>query len=70
MDSISSINKEKTTDKNVGLKLNVTTLQSCEKFQCKANEIYDALTKSEMVTAFTRSYVKLDATKGGEYVKL
>lgn len=58
--------KSATKASSVGLKLDVTTIKAVEKFQCKAQDLYEALTKSEMVTAFTRSYVKLDAVKGGE----
>lgn len=54
-----------TDNKSVGCKLDVTTVQVFENFQCRANEIYDAWTKPEMVSAFTRGPCKLDATKGG-----
>lgn len=52
----------------VGLKLDVQTIKITESFQCRAVELYEALTKKDMVEAFTRGPVKLDATKGGEYV--
>lgn len=52
---------------SVGVKLDVTTIKCNEKFQCNAEDFYNALTRSEMVTAFTRSYVKLDAVKGGQF---
>ncbi|KAL1378912.1 hypothetical protein pipiens_000517, partial [Culex pipiens pipiens] len=37
--------------------------QQNEQFQCRANELYDALTRQDMVTAFTRGHVKLDLFK-------
>ncbi|XP_044258659.1 activator of 90 kDa heat shock protein ATPase homolog 1 [Tribolium madens] len=54
-------------NKQVGLKLDVTTINITQQFQCTAQEFYDALTKIEMVTAFTRAHVKMDATKGGKF---
>lgn len=54
--------------KAVGVKLDVKTLDVVERFQCRANELYDALTRQDMVTAFTRGHVKLDLFKGGEFV--
>lgn len=48
-------------------KVDVTTLKLKEKFQCKAQDFYNALTKIEMVTAFTRGQVKLDAVNGGVF---
>ncbi|XP_058833672.1 activator of 90 kDa heat shock protein ATPase homolog 1 [Topomyia yanbarensis] len=55
-------------DKKVGCQLDVKTLETVERFQCRANELYDALTRTDMVTAFTRGHVKLDLFKGGEFV--
>jgi activator of HSP90 ATPase len=43
------------------------TLNFKENFQCKAKELYDALTKKEYVQAFTRGDVKLDFVKNGEF---
>lgn len=54
-----------TDDKPLGHKLAVSTVKLSENFQCRANEIYDAWTKPEMVTAFTRGPCKVDASKGG-----
>ncbi|KAF2884889.1 hypothetical protein ILUMI_21260 [Ignelater luminosus] len=48
-------------------KVDTSTLELKEKFQCRAQDLYDALTKIEMVTAFTRSEVKLDPVKGGVF---
>uniref|UniRef100_A0A2M4ANB2 Putative activator of 90 kDa heat shock protein atpase log 1 n=1 Tax=Anopheles triannulatus TaxID=58253 RepID=A0A2M4ANB2_9DIPT len=57
-----------TGSKNVGCKMDLKTLQTVEKFQCRANELYDALTREDMVTAFTRGYVKQELFKGGDFV--
>jgi len=46
-------------------KVDTTTLNIKEKFQCKAEDFYNALTRIEMVTAFTRGEVKLEPVKGG-----
>lgn len=51
-----------------GCKLDVKTLKTTEKFQCRANELFDALTREDMVTAFTRGYVKQELFKGGDFV--
>ena len=50
-----------------GLKIDTSTIRMVEKFQCKAAEFYDAMTRIEMVTAFTRSRAKLDPVKGGKF---
>lgn len=52
----------------VGCKLDVKTVKLSETFQCQAKDLFDALTKPELVTAFTRSTAKVDATRGGEFV--
>lgn len=54
-------------NKQIGLKLDVTTINVTQQFQCKSQEFYDALTRIEMVTAFTRAQVKMDASKGGKF---
>uniref|UniRef100_A0A1B0DFV0 Activator of Hsp90 ATPase AHSA1-like N-terminal domain-containing protein n=1 Tax=Phlebotomus papatasi TaxID=29031 RepID=A0A1B0DFV0_PHLPP len=51
---------------SVGHKISVVTITSSENFQCQANALYDALTRVEMVTAFTRAHVKMDPVPGGE----
>lgn len=38
----------------VGLKLDTKTIEMSEKFQCRGHEFYDAMTRIEMVTAFTQ----------------
>lgn len=57
------------TENNVqiGLKLETSTIKLSQKFQCKAQEFYDAMTRIEMVTAFTRGAVKIEAVKGGKF---
>lgn len=52
--------------RSVGCKLDVRTLSMTEEFHCNANDLYNALTKPEMVTAFTRAPAKVDAVRGGE----
>lgn len=51
---------------SIGCKLDVRTLSMSEEFHCSANDIYNALTKPDMVTAFTRAPAKVDAVRGGE----
>ncbi|GAB0098127.1 activator of 90 kDa heat shock protein ATPase homolog 1 [Sergentomyia squamirostris] len=52
---------------SVGHKIDVVTITSTETFQCQANALYEALTRVEMVTAFTRAPVKLEPVKGGDF---
>ncbi|KAL3277046.1 hypothetical protein HHI36_012407 [Cryptolaemus montrouzieri] len=58
------IHSEKKQD---GVKLDVTTIKDTQKFQCTAKEFYDAMTRIEMVTAFTHGPVKLDLFKNGRF---
>lgn len=53
---------------SMGLKQQVETIKITKQFQCRAQEFYDVLTKVEMVMAFTKGPVKLDAEKGGKFV--
>jgi len=53
--------------KVTGLKIDTTAISQVYKFQCTAEEFYNALTRIEMVTAFTRGHVKLDPVKGGSF---
>ncbi|CAO1391142.1 unnamed protein product [Diamesa hyperborea] len=53
--------------KPLGVKIDVKTLAFNEKFQCKASALYDALTRKELVTAFTRGDVNMEFKKGGEF---
>lgn len=56
-----------TQNKQIGLKIDTGTVTITQKFQCKAREFYEAMTRIEMVAAFTRGQVKLDAVKGGKF---
>lgn len=38
----------------LGVKLDTKSIELSEKFQCRAQEFYDAMTRIEMVTAFTQ----------------
>lgn len=51
----------------IGVKLDTSTINTTQKFQCTGQEFYDSMTRIEMVTAFTRGVVKLDAVKGGKF---
>lgn len=53
---------------SIGYKLDVQTITFSETFQCRASDLYDALTKEELVTVFTRNQAKVDATRGGEFI--
>ncbi|XP_017465078.1 PREDICTED: activator of 90 kDa heat shock protein ATPase homolog 1 [Rhagoletis zephyria] len=67
---LNNVNSVKSSDNtnNVGCKLDVKTLKITEEFNCCANDLYNALTKEEMLTAFTRAPAKSDASRGGEFV--
>lgn len=41
-------------ENKIGCKLDTKTIELTEKFQCRAQEFYDAMTRIEMVTAFTQ----------------
>ncbi|ALC39831.1 CG1416 [Drosophila busckii] len=58
----------KSGNNSVGCKLDVRTLSMTEEFHCNANDLYNALTKADMLTAFTRAPAKVDAVRGGEFV--
>lgn len=62
MDPIHTNNKKQT-----GLKIDTQNIKQTHKFQCTAQEIYDALTRIELVRAFTRSDVKLEPIEGGKF---
>lgn len=55
-------------DKPVGYKLDVKTITFSEQFHCQVNDLYEALTKPDLVSAFTRSEAKVDPSRGGEFV--
>lgn len=54
-------------NKQIGVKVETSTINSTQKFQCNAQEFYDSMTRIEMVTAFTRGHVKLEPFKGGKF---
>lgn len=54
-------------NKQIGLKLDTKSIELSESFQCRAHEFYDAMTRVEMVTAFTQGHVKMEAEKGGKF---
>ncbi|CAH2255347.1 activator of 90 kDa heat shock protein ATPase homolog 1 [Pararge aegeria] len=56
-----------TQQKQIGCKLDTKNIELTETFQCRAQEFYDAMTRIEMVTAFTQGHVKMDAEKGGKF---
>lgn len=68
--SVTSVASSKATSKSasstVGCKLDVRTLSMTEEFHCNANDLYNALTKPDMLSAFTRAPAKVDAVRGGE----
>lgn len=64
--NLEALNNSSPTPKPVGCKLDVANLDMTVEFNCQAGELYDALTRPEMVTAFSRSLAKVDPTKGGE----
>lgn len=57
------------TEKNgvKGCKINTTTIELTEKFQCTGEEFYNAMTVIEMVQAFTHGPVKLEPKKDGKF---
>lgn len=65
---ISSKSNQNSGTPSIGCKLNVKTITSTETFQCPAKDLYDVLTKSELVSVFTHSQAKVDASRGGEFV--
>lgn len=55
------------SSQKIGVKLDTSTINTTQNFQCTAQEFYDSMTRIEMVTAFTRGAVKLNAVKGGKF---
>ncbi|OWA54256.1 Activator of 90 kDa heat shock protein ATPase-like protein 1 [Hypsibius exemplaris] len=51
----------------VGVRIATENLHLTEEFHCTAEDIYRAFTLKEMVQAFTRSNVVLEAEKGGKF---
>lgn len=58
---------EKTSSAPTALKFSTKTLTMNHSFQCTGSELYDALTKVELVTAFTCGPVKLHLKEGGKF---
>lgn len=57
-----------TANNNVaGCKISTGTVKQQQKFQCRAEEFYNVFTTIEMVQAFTKGPVKLDARKNGKF---
>lgn len=54
------------TNNSIGCKLDVRTLDMVEDFHCSQNDLYQVLTKVEMLTAFTKTPAKADNYRGGE----
>lgn len=65
---IKSSNIQSTGGPSIGFKLDVKMLTLNETFQCRAKDVYDVLTKQELVSVFTHSQAKVDASRGGEFV--
>ncbi|KAL0275994.1 UNVERIFIED_CONTAM: hypothetical protein PYX00_003681 [Menopon gallinae] len=53
--------------KSPGQKINTTNIELSQVLQCTAVELYNSLTVTEMVAAFTHGRVKLDAKPGGKF---
>lgn len=65
--SVDDVKVTSNGNESVGCKLDVRTLKMAVEFQCNANDLYNALTKTEMVTAFTKAGAKVEAFRGGEF---
>lgn len=57
----------KNDKKRLGLKIDTQTIKQTHNFQCTAHEFYDVFTRIELVTAFTRSEVKMEPVEGGKF---
>lgn len=66
LDALNNDSKPKPTATPVGCKLDVASIDMSIEFNCQARELYDALTRPEMVTAFSRSLAQVNPIKGGE----
>jgi activator of HSP90 ATPase len=53
-------------DAPLGVKIDCKTVLLEQKFQCKVVELWDCFSKTELMSAFTRSDVKLNFEKNGE----
>ncbi|KAG7190860.1 hypothetical protein KM043_006923 [Ampulex compressa] len=54
-------------NQGLGCKISTTTIKQQQKFQCRAEEFYNVFTITEMVQAFTKGPVKLEAKNGGKF---
>ncbi|KAK2149519.1 hypothetical protein LSH36_448g01021 [Paralvinella palmiformis] len=54
--------------KSLGVKISCRKMTDRQTFKCRAGEIYRALTEKDMVRAFTRNDVTIEAEKGGQFV--
>lgn len=62
------INKVVQANSNpVGVKIRCKKLTDKQNFKCRAADIYRALTEKDMVRAFTRGDVQVEAEKGGRF---
>ncbi|OXU22977.1 hypothetical protein TSAR_008558 [Trichomalopsis sarcophagae] len=52
---------------NLGVKITTTTVNQQQKFMCRGQEFYNVMTTPEMVMAFTKGPVKLEAKKDGKF---
>lgn len=64
MNSVVSNMKNKS---EVGCKVSTTSIKQQQKFQCRAQELYNVFTTIEMVQAFTKGPVKLEPKKAGKF---
>ncbi|XP_020297214.1 activator of 90 kDa heat shock protein ATPase homolog 1 isoform X2 [Pseudomyrmex gracilis] len=56
-----------TNNKTIGCKISTTSINQQIKFQCRAEEFYNVFSSPEMVQAFTKNPVKLEAKKNGYF---
>lgn len=54
-------------NKTAECKIGTTSIKQRIKFQCRAEEFYNVFTTTEMVQAFTKGAVKLEAKKNGRF---
>ncbi|KAJ8673417.1 hypothetical protein QAD02_004679 [Eretmocerus hayati] len=67
MNTTVSSNSSNNNKQNIGCKIATTSLKQQQKFMCRAQDFYNAMTTPEMVMAFTKGPVKLEAVKGGKF---
>lgn len=54
--------------KPLGVKIHCKRVTDKQKFQCSPGDLYRALTDKDMVKAYTRSEVKMNVEKGGQFI--